>query len=94
MYGKTLKCYIIKMVLNRNQFPIFIKIINNYRIELNSLNDVLGNCTNLGQGFPDFQPAPEIIAELEKVCRADPNLHAFHQYARAYVRNLSERVVM
>ncbi|CAG7721451.1 unnamed protein product [Allacma fusca] len=37
---------------------------------------------NLGQGFPDYQPAKEIVAELAKVCEAED--YSLHQYARAY----------
>lgn len=56
-----------------------------WRVELNELNDQLGNCVNLGQGFPDFQPAPHIVEHLANVCKPDPALYSFHQYARAYV---------
>ncbi|CAL8073140.1 unnamed protein product [Orchesella dallaii] len=57
---------------------------SNIWIELNTLNDDLGNCVNLGQGFPDYQPALHIVEHLAAVCKPDPELYAFHQYARAF----------
>jgi kynurenine--oxoglutarate transaminase/cysteine-S-conjugate beta-lyase/glutamine--phenylpyruvate transaminase len=54
----------------------------NVWVEFIDLNAKL-NPVNLGQGFPDFMPAENVVKELMKVCNAlgDPLLH---QYTRGY----------